>query len=163
MQLINWHFNSIEIFLSLKGDLQVLFFSYQNVKNLLLLSLIAGACLSVLSPPSNGDISCTSSKNTGSRCTYSCSSGYRLTGGSTTRTCTWSGSTASWDGSAPTCTRKRWNMLSELFRWLLYLYIQGGPKRTERHTSGNKDIKWLVSVDGLSSPEKNDTNLSHFG
>ena len=32
--------------------------------------------------------------------------------------------------------------------------IQGGPKRTERHTSGNKDIKWLVSVDGLSSPEK---------
>ena len=43
------------------------------------------------------------------------------------------------------------------------IYIQGGPKRTERHTSGNKDIKWLVSVDGLSSPEKNDTKISHFG
>ena len=41
--------------------------------------------------------------------------------------------------------------------------IQGGPKRTERHTSGNKDITWLVSVDGLSSPEKNDTKISHFG
>ena len=27
--------------------------------------------------------------------------------------------------------------------------IQGGPKRTERHTSGNKDIILLVSVDGL--------------
>ena len=41
--------------------------------------------------------------------------------------------------------------------------IQGGPKRTERHTSGNNDIKLLVSVDGLSSPEKNDTKISHFG
>ena len=41
--------------------------------------------------------------------------------------------------------------------------IQGGPKITERHTSGNKDIKWLVSVDGLSSPEQNDTKISHFG
>ena len=43
-----------------------------------------------------------------------------------------------------------------------WIAIQGGPKRTERHTSGNKDIKWLVSVDGLSSPEKNDTKISHF-
>ena len=41
--------------------------------------------------------------------------------------------------------------------------IQGGPKITERHTSGNKDIRWLVSVDGVSSPEKNDTKISHFG
>ena len=41
--------------------------------------------------------------------------------------------------------------------------IQGGPKITERHTSGNKDIKWLVSVDGLSSPEQNDTKISQFG
>ena len=24
---------------------------------------------------------------------------------------------------------------------LEYIYIQGGPRRTERHTSGNKDIK----------------------
>ena len=42
-------------------------------------------------------------------------------------------------------------------------HIQGGPKITERHTSGNKDIGWLVSVDGVSSPEKNDTKISHFG
>ena len=41
--------------------------------------------------------------------------------------------------------------------------IQGGPKITERHTSGNKDIRWLVSVDGVSSPEKNYTKISHFG
>ena len=41
--------------------------------------------------------------------------------------------------------------------------IQFGPKITERHTSGNKDIRWLVSVDGVSSPEKNDTKISHFG
>ena len=41
--------------------------------------------------------------------------------------------------------------------------IQGGPKRMERHTSGNKDIKWLISMDGLSSPEKNDTKICHFG
>ena len=41
--------------------------------------------------------------------------------------------------------------------------IQGGTKITERHTSGNKDIRWLVSVDGVSSPEKNDTKISHFG
>ena len=41
--------------------------------------------------------------------------------------------------------------------------IQGGPKITERHTSGNNCKKWLVSVDGLSSPEKNDTKISHFG
>ena len=41
--------------------------------------------------------------------------------------------------------------------------IQGGPKIAERHTSGNKDIRWLVSVDGVSFPEKNDTKISHFG
>ena len=41
--------------------------------------------------------------------------------------------------------------------------IQGGPKITERHTSGNNCKKWLVSVDGLSSPEKNYTKISHFG
>ena len=41
--------------------------------------------------------------------------------------------------------------------------IQGGPKITEQHTSGNKDIRWLVSVDGVSSPEKNYTKISHFG
>ena len=26
-----------------------------------------------------------------------------------------------------------------------------------------KNIKWLVSVDGLSFPEKNDTKISYFG
>ena len=44
-----------------------------------------------------------------------------------------------------------------------FLTIQGGPKITEQHTSGNKDLRWLVSVDGVSSPEKNDTKISHFG
>ena len=44
-----------------------------------------------------------------------------------------------------------------------YFAIQGGPKITERHTSGNKDIRRLVSVDGVSSPKKNDTKISHFG
>ena len=43
------------------------------------------------------------------------------------------------------------------------LDIQGGPKRTERHTSGNDAIKWLVSVDRVSFAEKNDTKISNFG
>ena len=41
--------------------------------------------------------------------------------------------------------------------------IQGGPKITERHTSGNNGKWWLVSVDGVFSPEKNNTKISNFG
>ena len=32
--------------------------------------------------------------------------------------------------------------------------IQGGPKITERHTSGNKDIRWLYQWMGIFSWEK---------
>ena len=47
---------------------------------------------------------------------------------------------------------------------LIYkVVIQGGPKITERHTSGNNYKYWLVSVDGVFSPEKNYTKINHFG
>ena len=63
-------------------------------------------------------------------------------------------------GETNSCSVSSSTSLS-LFRW--HIAMQGGPKITERHTSGNKDIRWLVSVDGVSSPEKNDTKISHFG
>ena len=57
----------------------------------------------------------------------------------------------------------KWQFIMANYEVVEFIAIKGGPKRTERHTSGNKDKKWLVSVDGLSSPEKNDTKISHFG
>ena len=41
--------------------------------------------------------------------------------------------------------------------------IQGGPEKTERHTSNGIMIPQLVSVYAVTSPEKNDTKISNFG
>ena len=66
-------------------------------------------CSPPLSAPAHGRISCTSSRSAaGSHCTFSCSPGYRLTGGTATRNCVLSGSTASWSGSNPNCIREYW-------------------------------------------------------
>ena len=62
-----------------------------------------------------------------------------------------------------TCQTKKMHVHTPISPNVHCVAIQGGPKITERHTSGNKDIRWLVSVDGVSSPEKNDTKISHFG
>ena len=59
-----------------------------------------------LNDPSNGMINCTQGgdgvSDPGDTCTYTCNTGYELTG-SNTRTCQ---SNGSWSGSAPTCRRE---------------------------------------------------------
>ena len=64
-------------------------------------------CTSVQPSPPNGRQTCNNGRDVGSQCIYSCSSGYKVDGTST-RVCqlTQSGNTASWTGSAPSCTRK---------------------------------------------------------
>ena len=52
----------------------------------------------------------------------------------------------------------------QIFEKKIYMYTGWPPpKKPERHTSGNKGIEWLVSVDGVSSLEKNDTKINNFG
>ena len=53
-----------------------------------------------LSPPTNGSVSYSNSTTEGSVATYSCDSGYTLTGDDTERTCQADGT---WSGSEPTC------------------------------------------------------------
>ena len=60
-------------------------------------------------------------REVGSRCVYSCTSGYKLTGGTSTRTCVVSGDTASWDGLESSCTRK---CLILTVQHTLYLYLE---------------------------------------
>ena len=63
-------------------------------------------CAATLLPPVNGNVSCTSGRAIGSVCTYSCSAGNRLIDGSTTRTCSLTGTEAHWCGEAPACSGK---------------------------------------------------------
>ena len=63
-------------------------------------------CQSALTAPANGEVACTSGRDIGSHCTYTCSSGYRVNGGSNTRRCILSGSSAIWTGAAPNCSSK---------------------------------------------------------
>ncbi|XP_030846637.1 E-selectin-like [Strongylocentrotus purpuratus] len=58
-----------------------------------------------LSAPIHGSVSCSNSANVGSRCTYSCSTGYRRSGGIVTRICSRSLNSGTWSGSAPACAR----------------------------------------------------------
>ena len=59
-----------------------------------------------LSSPANGGVSCTSHRDIGSLCFYSCLADYQLTGDSTLRTCTLSENEADWTGSEPNCIRE---------------------------------------------------------
>ena len=46
------------------------------------------------------------------------------------------------------------------FSWLLFTCYTGWPKNNgTAYFQSNKDIRWLVSADGVSSPEKNDTKI----
>ncbi|XP_030845903.1 sushi, von Willebrand factor type A, EGF and pentraxin domain-containing protein 1 [Strongylocentrotus purpuratus] len=60
---------------------------------------------SSLSRPAHGSVSCSNSANVGSRCTYSCTTGYRTSGGSVTRVCIRSGNSGTWSGSVAACVR----------------------------------------------------------
>ncbi|XP_071494424.1 complement receptor type 1-like [Diadema antillarum] len=66
-------------------------------------SVVVILCPSTPSNPAHGSVGCSNSRSVGSRCTYACSTGYRLVGGSSVRTCTRRGNSASWSGSAPRC------------------------------------------------------------
>eukprot|EP00057_Strongylocentrotus_purpuratus_P016529 XP_011671003.1 PREDICTED: sushi, von Willebrand factor type A, EGF and pentraxin domain-containing protein 1 isoform X3 [Strongylocentrotus purpuratus] len=63
--------------------------------------------------PTHGSVSCSNSVNFGSNCTYSCSTGYRTSWRSVTRSC--SGNSGTWSGSAPACVRIRCSRLSRPF------------------------------------------------
>lgn len=67
---------------------------------------------SALPSIANGSISYPSSQNWGSVATYSCSPGYTLVGGNTTRTCGGVSNPGTWSGSAPTCQLITCNALS---------------------------------------------------
>ena len=41
--------------------------------------------------------------------------------------------------------------------------IQGDPEKQQRDTSHNMWMQSMVSVYEVTSPEKNDTKISHFG
>ena len=60
-------------------------------------------CATSLASPDDGHVSCTSGREVGSICTFSCSRGYELSG-STTRTCIESGNSAYWNGSESQCS-----------------------------------------------------------
>ena len=77
--------------------------SVSKPKYIVLFSL-ASRCSSIPSVPSYGNMTCSSARDVGSQCTFACSSGYRLTGGTDTRTCTLSEDNASWNGTTPSCT-----------------------------------------------------------
>ena len=47
--------------------------------------------------------------------------------------------------------------------WAIALCIQGGPEKMERDTSHNVWMQYLISVCEVTSPEKNDTQISNFG
>ncbi|XP_071497252.1 uncharacterized protein [Diadema antillarum] len=66
-------------------------------------SVVVILCPSTPSNPAHGSVGCSNSRSVGSRCTYTCATGYRLVGGSSVRTCTRGGNSASWSGSAPRC------------------------------------------------------------
>ena len=85
--------------------------------------VLVAECSSSLSRPHHGDVSCTRSRSSGSECTYSCSTGFQLTGGSPTRICALSGSTASWDGSAPTCARKCSSLIPDFCDSFEFVYL----------------------------------------
>ena len=49
------------------------------------------------------------------------------------------------------------------WQWLFLYIIQGGLIKTERHTSHNYGMQYLVLEDDVSSPENSDTKISKFG
>ena len=65
-------------------------------------STVATHTCPTLSDPTNGIVD-VASNNLESTATYTCDTGYNLTGGSTTKTC---GSDGVWSDSDPTCTHK---------------------------------------------------------
>ena len=62
-------------------------------------------CAPGITPPIHGVVSCTSVRDVGSRCYYSCKTRYELQGGSE-MICERSGVTARWTGTKPRCTSK---------------------------------------------------------
>ena len=66
-------------------------------------------CSPSMMSPRNGMVSCSNSIYVGSRCTYLCSTGYKLSNGSTLRMCEWSTNSSHWTGSQPTCSREFMN------------------------------------------------------
>ncbi|XP_041477909.1 sushi, von Willebrand factor type A, EGF and pentraxin domain-containing protein 1-like [Lytechinus variegatus] len=74
-------------------------------------TVIVIRCLS-LSSPAHGAISCTNSINVGSICTYSCTTGYKLSGGLVPRSCSRSGNSGLWTGSGSECIRVTCSALS---------------------------------------------------
>ncbi len=79
-----------------------------TTNNYICLFVTAAVMCSFLTAPTNGVITYTG-MTSGSLgfmdiATYSCNSGYGLSGGNTVRTCTGSaGSSGEWTGTAPTC------------------------------------------------------------
>ena len=78
--------------------------------------ILVKRCSTSLSAPDNGNVSCSDATEVGSRCSYFCSDGFRLKGGTEVRTCRRRYKSASWSGKAPSCISKLYSGTVFLFR-----------------------------------------------
>ena len=85
-----------------------------------------------LTDPANGSVTHTSGTTFGQTATYSCNTGYNLTGDST-RTCQ---ATGQWSGSAPTCE----GMLVRAMALYTYVYIH------KKHNNMCLGLAYLIST-----------------